>query len=157
VAESGVAWAVRRGRPCRGRRPRRGVEGSASAELVILTPVMVALVGLVFAAGQVLRADEAVADAARTAVESAVVTTDPGAADRAAVLEAASVLRGDGVACFPVLVTVDTSRFEPGGAVQVTVSCRAAVGRLTLVPFPGAFTLTARASAVIEPFREVAG
>lgn len=154
------------GRPTRGgrwqRRPDRAVargssSGSASAELVILAPVLVALMGLVTATGQVLRADEAVADAARSAAESAVVANDPAAAGPAASADARAVLRGDGVNCSPLVVGTDTTDFTPGGSVSVTVSCDTRLGSLSFLPFPGSFTVEARSEAVVEPFREVAG
>lgn len=129
-------------------------DGSASAELVFLTPVLV-LVGLaaMVLGGLVLDKGQVV-DTARSAAEAASVWPTPAEAHDAAVRTAAYDIVADGLVCRPARVALDTAGFVAGGSLQVTVTCPVAVPRF--VPgLPPVITLIGTATAPIEPFREV--
>jgi hypothetical protein len=129
--------------------------GSASAELVLLAPVIVALLGILFAAGRVVLVRESLGDAARTAAESAVVASDAAGARAAAASAAARFLGRARSGCSDVAVRTDTADFAPAGFVAVRVTCDVEIGRLAFLPFPGSFRLAAGARDGIEPFREI--
>lgn len=127
--------------------------GSASLELVLVTPVLVALLLFAVLAGRLAQAradvDRAARDAARAASlarssESAVL--DGEAAARATLAEG-------GVSCTHLDVTVDTSRFSAGGTVAATVTCAVTLTDLSLLGVPGSRTLNARFAQPVDTYR----
>ncbi len=117
--------------------------------------MLLLILGLMFAAGRLLLVRQGVADAARTAAESAVVMASPTEASAAASSNALGTLQANAARCTPATVAVDTSHFSPGGSLFVSVSCTEALGEIAFVSLPGSFELTARAGAIVEPYREL--
>lgn len=130
--------------------------GSAPLELVILAPVVLALIGLVIAAGRTSVAQGSVDAAARNAARQASVSLSPGAARLAALSSAKAALRADGLDCRPV-VRLDLSGFSAplGQPAQVgaSVSCTVPLSGLLVPGVPGAKTLTARFISPLDPYR----
>jgi Flp pilus assembly protein TadG len=123
---------------------------------VILTPLLLLIIGLMFAAARLYLARETVTDAARTAVEAAVVAPDAQAAVSAAEVNVSETLGADNAGCASAGALVGTGAFVPGGSVSVTVTCHEALTRLAYLPLHGTFTIKARAEAAIEPYRQMA-
>ena len=138
------------------RRWRDTEAGDASLELILLAPVLLALIGLVIAAGRISVARGSVEAAARDAARQASIARSPGEAVAAAQLSADTALSHDGLDCDPV-VNVDTSGFGvPVGQpaqVSATVICTVPLGDLVVPGLPGSQTLTYTFTSPLDPFR----
>jgi Flp pilus assembly protein TadG len=139
------------------RRGRNAAEnGNAALELVILAPVLLALIGLVIAAGRTSLAQGSVAAAARDAARQASISRSPADAESSATLSAQTALSGDGLNCQPEVI-VDTSGFGvPLGQpaqVSATVICDVSLGDLWLPGLPGSKRLSATFTSPLDPYR----
>ncbi len=129
--------------------------GSASAELVILTPFLI-LVTILFVVAGVLANDlQETGDVARASVESAVIASTPAAAEAQAAAAATYEVANDGLECNPYSVTTDVAGFAPGGAVSVQIRCDAVLPALGPLVLPRSVMLSGQASGAIEPYREM--
>lgn len=138
------------------RRPGVAAErGSATVELVVLSPVVVLIAVVIAALGRVETVRAQVAGAARAAAAAAAEASDPLAAVTAARDMAPVAVAGDGVSCRPLSVQVDTSNFTAGGAVAVTVRCHVSMAGLLVPGFPGRLTVSSRVVASVDPYRSV--
>src|SRR5271165_2168525 len=81
------------------RRARCSENGSAAAETVILAPLLVLFALVLLIGGRLANAAEEIRDAARTAVESAVIASTPSEAEAQAVASANFELSRDGIDC----------------------------------------------------------
>ena len=130
--------------------------GSAPLELVILAPIVLALIGLVIAAGRTSIAQSSVDAAARDAARQASISLTSGPARQAALSSATAALRADGLDCRPV-VRLELSGFSapPGQPAQVSasVSCTVPLSGLLVPGVPGFKTLTARFISPLDPYR----
>jgi hypothetical protein len=131
--------------------------GNAALELVILAPVLLALIGLVIAAGRVSVAQGSVDAAARDAARQASISMTPGAAQAAGQHSARSALRQDGLDCRPVVV-INVSQFgstQPGqpAAVTATVRCTLSLSDLALPGLPGSARLQAEFTSPLDIYR----
>lgn len=136
-------------------RPQPSV-GSATLELAVLTPALLALLLLVVAAGRVAAAGGQVDGAARDAARAASLERSTTSARAAARDAAAASLGGQHIACRSMTVQVTGSFAAPAGtpaAVRVTVGCTVALGDIGLPGLPGAKTLTADYTAVLDTYR----
>ena len=117
-----------------------GQRGSATLELAILAPALLALIGFAVLAGRIVVADGAVEQAAAAAAREASLARTPTAARTAADTAAADALRQQGITCTPLTVSVDTAGFAvPVGVpaqVSATVSCTLALGDLGVPGLP---------------------
>lgn len=136
-------------------RCRETTRGSAAVELVVVTPLWLALLALFVVGGQLLLARQEVDDAARTAVEAATTAQSGAAAVSLARSEASRELTGDVLHCAHLNVSTDTANFRPGGTVNVTVSCSVKIPALLVPGLPTSVELSASQAAVIEPYRAV--
>ena len=147
--------------PARARRRRswcwllRGEEGSAAAEIAILTPLLVIMVLFMVFLGRLTEARAVIADAAHQAARAASIARDPAAARAQAQQAATTALAGRGLACQHFTVTVSLAGFRPGGTVRATITCTAAMSDLWLLRVPGSQTLTASFASVIDTYRGV--
>jgi Flp pilus assembly protein TadG len=137
------------------RRTLRREEGSAAAEIAILTPLLVILVLFMVFLGRLTEARAVIADAAHQAARAASIATDPAAAQAQAQQAATTALAGRGLACQHFTVTVSLSGFRPGGTVRATITCTAAMSDLSLLRVPGSQTFTASFASVIDTYRGV--
>ena len=132
----------------------RASTGSVSVELVLLTPVFLAVLALVIGAGRLDDAHGQLVGAARDAARAASQATSPAAATAAATTTATGDLAD--TACRTATVRTDTSRFSAGGSVSVHVTCAVALADLTPGGlFPGHKSMSATATAPIDTYRQV--
>lgn len=133
----------------------RGADGSLSAELVVLTPVLVLVAVLVVALGRVEVVRAQVAGAARAAAEAAAEAPDGAGAAETAQSSAPAALSTDGIGCRSLAVVTDTSSFAPGGWVSVRVTCQVGLADVAVAGLPGALTVSSQVTAPVDPYRAV--
>jgi Flp pilus assembly protein TadG len=131
----------------------RSERGSISVEVAVIAPAFVFLMLLVVYSGKVSEADGNVERAAAEGARAASLRQNPAAAidDARAVVEAN--LAAAGVPCSQLDTSVDTSMFEPGGTVTITVRCDASMADVTLLGVPGTRSFTATSTEVIDTYR----
>lgn len=133
----------------------RSDRGSASAELVLLAPLLVAFAAVLLLGGRLVVARQQLLDATRTAVEAAVIQPTSSLAQTSAAATAFEQLASDRLSCNPYSVTTATGDFRPGGVVSVDLRCGIALAALGIAGLPGSVTVQSAAAAIIEPYREV--
>ena len=143
--------------PAHRRRALRSDSGNAALELVVLAPVLLAILGLVIAAGRTSVAEGAIQAAARDAARQASIALNPSAAQAAAQASAQAALREDGLDCDPV-VNVNTAGFaaqpgQPAAPVVATVTCSVPLASLYLPGLPGVRTMRAVFSSPLDVYR----
>ncbi len=134
-------------------RLRRDESGSVTAELVLLTPLLILLLLFVVALGRLAGARLEVDGAAAQAARAASIAQSPSSATAMAQQTATAALSSDHVTCAQLSVDTDTSRFTPGGSVGVTVTCTVNLGDLTGLRLPSAETISSQATSVIDTYR----
>ena len=127
--------------------------GSASVELVLATPVLVALMLLAVAGGRLASARGEVDAAARDSARAASIARTPAAAERDGRAAAEATLSNQHVTCRTLTVTVDVTDFQPGGTVTSTVACAVALGDLTGLGLPATRTISTSFVAPVDRFR----
>ncbi len=134
-----------------------GERGSSTLELVVWTPGLLLIIGLLIVAGRVNGANAAVEQAAGDAARAASIARTPAAARSQALASAQRSLAAQSVQCTAVTVAVDTGGFAvPAGqpaTVSATVSCPV---RLSDLPIPGlgARTVSHTVLSSLDTFRE---
>lgn len=144
---------MNRARHSHRRSQQRDEAGSATAELVILTPVLILLLLFVVALGRLAGARGQVDGAAAQAARAASLARDPAAATASAAQTAQAALGAEHITCTHLGVAVDTTQFSPGGNVAVTVSCSVDLGDLTGLHLPATETLQDRFVEPIDRYR----
>ena len=132
---------------------RRDEDGSASVEMVLLTPALLVLLLLVVAGGRLAGTRGQVDAAARDAARAGTIARSPGDARRDALEAARTRLDAGSVGCRGLNVAVNTAGFRAGGHVTATVSCIVDLGDLTVLGIPGTRTVTASAVEPVDTFR----
>jgi Flp pilus assembly protein TadG len=127
--------------------------GSAAAELVLVTPVLILMLLFAVAVGRLVQARLEVDSAAEQAARAASLARNPAAAAAEAVSVAQAALASQDINCSPVNVSPDTTDFVPGGQVSVQVSCTVHLSDLSLLHVPGSQTLTSTLSSPIDVYR----
>jgi Flp pilus assembly protein TadG len=127
-----------------------------AVELVIITPVLIAVLLLVVALGRYAHGRQLVDQAAAAAARAASLSGSAAQAETTGGQAAAGSLRDAGVSCALMTTTVDAADFRPGGTVRVTITCTADLSGLALAGIPGQVTLTATGRAPLETFRTFA-
>ncbi|HTD48993.1 MAG TPA: TadE/TadG family type IV pilus assembly protein [Acidimicrobiia bacterium] len=129
--------------------------GSATTEVVLLTPAVILMLLFVVALGRIgssrAEVDSAARDAARDAANARSIAQAVAFGDRAA----RGDLNASGVTCGSVSVVVDTHNFRAGGTVTATVSCTVAFADLVGLDLPATKTITARYTEPIDTYRAV--
>jgi TadE-like protein len=132
-------------------------DGTAPLELLILAPVILALIGLVIAAGRISVAQGSVDAAARDAARQASISMTAAAARQAALSSANAALRADGLHCKPVIrVSLEPGFSTPLGQpaqVSASVSCTVPLSDLLVPGVPGSRKLTAQFTSPLDPYR----
>jgi Flp pilus assembly protein TadG len=134
-------------------RSRFTERGSATTELVLITPVLIIMLLFVVALGRIASSragvDAAARDVAREAANARSIAE--------AVASSETAARGDlgegGVTCRSLAVALDTDNFRAGGTVTATVSCTVALRDLVGLGLPASRTITARFTAPIDLYR----
>jgi Flp pilus assembly protein TadG len=132
--------------------------GSASLELVLVTPALMGLLGLLILAGRVALAANSVEQVADEAARSASISRTAAGARHAADDGARRALAQQNLRCSAVTVALDTAGFDvPVGVparVRATVTCTVNLSDLALPGFPGVRTVTATAVSPLDTYRE---
>ena len=136
-------------------RPSRTDSGSASMELVLITPAVLVLLLLTVAGGRLVLARERVDAAARDAARAGTIARSPITAQSDATRAADTRLAEAGVTCRTLDVNVDVTNFRPGGTVSTTISCTVDLSDLTLLGVPGTRTITSTAVETVDSLRGV--
>jgi Flp pilus assembly protein TadG len=145
--------AVPGARTC-ARRPARSRErGSATAELVLVTPLLILFVLFIVGLGRLAHARALVNDAAAQAARAATLQyLSPGQATAAAQQTAAAALASAGLACASQSTSVDTGQDHPGGTITVTLTCQVNLSNVTAAGFPDSTTLRASFTSPIDTY-----
>ncbi|HEX6887064.1 MAG TPA: TadE/TadG family type IV pilus assembly protein [Candidatus Nanopelagicales bacterium] len=131
--------------------------GSATVELAVVAPALLALLGLVIMAGRITAAGSAVEQAAAAGARAASLARDERAAERSADHLVTAALRDQGVRCQETSTRVDTSGFAARigtpATVSVEVRCVVPLRDVAVPGMPGQRTLTARATSPLDTYR----
>lgn len=136
------------------RRPR-GERGIASVELVLMAPVLLAVLLLVIGLGRMAQARQQIESVAADAARAASLERNTHLSAGAARDAAQRSLDDGGLSCAGLQVAVDVADYQPGGQVQVTVSCTAQLRDVALSGLPGTRVFTATSTVPIETYRAV--
>jgi Flp pilus assembly protein TadG len=132
--------------------------GSATLELAIIGPALIVLLAVVIAAGRIQVAGGAVEQAAAAGAREASIARTPAAAAAIAEAAATRVLTQQDLDCAALTVTTDTSGYAVPvgqvGQVAATVTCVVPLSDLGVPVLPGARTLTAQSTSVLDRYRE---
>ena len=127
--------------------------GSATLELVLVTPLLLMLVLLAVGAGRLATARADVDGTARAAARAASIRRDPASASRAAWQTAVATLAERRVTCRRLDLATDTRAFQPGGWVAVELTCTVDLSDLSLLRLPGSRAIHARFVESLDTFR----
>jgi Flp pilus assembly protein TadG len=131
--------------------------GSATLELAIIGPALIVLLAVVIAAGRIQVAGGAVEQAAAAGAREASIARTPAAAAAIAEAAATRVLTQQDLDCVALTVTTDTSGYAVPvgqvGQVGATVTCVVPLSDLGVPVLPGARTLTAQSTSVLDRYR----
>lgn len=140
------------------RQRRISEQGSASLELAILGTGLVAIVGLLVAAGRIALAQTSVEDAANAAARAASIARSAESAREEASAVADSTLRGQNVECTSRVVDINTSGFSaPIGvpaSVTTHVECTVDLSDLLVPGLNKSMTFSADGRSAIDQYRE---
>lgn len=131
--------------------------GSMTIELVLLFTVLVILLLIIVGLGRIAQGNLHTEQAASAAARAASLTTTPVQARTASRRAAVETLASAGITCRRVTVDVDTKAFHPGGVITVNVACTADLSGLSMTGLPGAVTVNATSSSVLENHRDLSG
>jgi Flp pilus assembly protein TadG len=135
-------------------RPARNDAGFSSLELVIITPVVLAMLLLVVGFGRLTHGRQLVQEAAAAGARAATLDSNPVRADADARQAAHDILTPGGISCQTFSTSVNTDDFRPGGQVSVAITCTVGLSDLGLAGFPGSKTMTASATSPLDQFRQ---
>jgi len=131
--------------------------GSATIEMAVLGPALLALLGLVLVAGRVSTAGSAVEQAAAVAAREASLARDGRTAQAAAAEAVRASLDGQGITCRTLTSDVDVEGFSvPVGqpaSVRVQVTCAVPLADLAVPGMPGTRLVGASMTSTIDRFR----
>ncbi len=127
--------------------------GSAAVELVLVTPVLIALLLFVVGLGRLAGANGEVEAASRDAARAAANARSPQAAQQAGTDAAAATLQDRGIECPTLHVAIDADQFRADGFVSATVTCVVDLNEVTTVGFPVSKTLSATFTAPVDRYR----
>lgn len=127
--------------------------GSATAELVLLTPLLILFVLFIVGLGRLAHARALVSDATAQAARAATLHyQDPAQATQIAQQTAAEALRSAGLACAAQTTRVETANDHSGGTITVALTCRVDLSTVTMAGFPGSDTLTASFTSSVDKY-----
>lgn len=133
-------------------------QGSLSAELVILAPIMLGFALFAIACGRISLATITVQDAANAAARNASLSRTVSTANANATSAANGSITLAGLECINLQISVDpsglTSPLGTIGNVSTTVTCTLNLSDIALPGLPGTYTVTATGSSPVDPYRE---
>jgi Flp pilus assembly protein TadG len=131
--------------------------GSASIEMAILAPAVIAVFVMLFLGGRTMVARQAIDAAAYDAARTASLARDAPTAITRARAAAVNTLNQQGLSCSTLNVVVDTAGFRtPVGqpaTVRATITCVVRYRDLALPGMPGSATLTATFVSPLDSYR----
>jgi Flp pilus assembly protein TadG len=131
--------------------------GSASVELAILAPAVLAVFVTLFIAGRSVLADQSIDAAAFDAARTASLARDAGTADIEARAAAMSSMQAQSINCINLTMRIDTSGFSvPVGQpanVTVEITCVVNFSDIALPGMPGSSTLRATFTSPLDQYR----
>lgn len=131
--------------------------GSATIELAIVAPALLALLGLVIVAGRVAAAAGAVEQAAAAAARSASLARTKVAAEAEARRVVNASLARQGITCRSLSSSVDVSGFAvavgTAASASVRVACAVPLADMVVPGVPGQRVVTATMTSPIDRFR----
>ncbi|ROP28119.1 TadE family protein [Couchioplanes caeruleus] len=130
--------------------------GASTAEMALLTPLLIMFLLLVVLCGRLAAAQIDVDAAASSGARSGSIARSQAAAVAGAERTARDTLAARGVTCQQTTVSVHTGGLRPGGAVTVTVSCRVLLADLVLLGVPGSRVVESTATSPVDQWRGVA-
>ena len=126
--------------------------GSATVELVLLTPLLIVMLLFVVALGRVASARQEVDAAARDAARAAANARSSTGAQTAGEDAAHAALSQQSVTCRDLQVQIRDD-FHAGGVVTARIECTVALGDLVGLGVPGSRTITASFVAPVDQYR----
>ncbi|GGN44530.1 TadE/TadG family type IV pilus assembly protein [Streptomyces fuscichromogenes] len=136
----------------------RSDEGSAAIEAAIVLPALIMLLCMAIAGGRIVTSGAKIDAAAEDAAREASIHRTADAAQSAARAAAAESLNDQGITCASTQVSINTSGLSVPvgqvGTVTATVVCTVNLSDLLLPGVPGAKTLTASATSVVDQYRQ---
>jgi len=140
------------------RRRLGGERGSVSLELVVLTPGLLLVIGVLIYGGRLELAKQSVQSAASQAAREASIARTQPEANSTADAAATRSLAEQGLNCVSSSVSVDTSAFaSPAGTpatITAVVTCVVNLSDLAVPGIPGSQTVTATADSPLDTYRE---
>lgn len=140
------------------RRRLSGERGSVSLELVVLTPGLLLVIGVLIYGGRLELAKQSVQSAASQAAREASIARTQPEANSTADAAATRSLAEQGLNCVTSSVSVDTSAFaSPAGTpatITAVVTCVVNLSDLAVPGIPGSQTVTATADSPLDTYRE---
>jgi len=135
-------------------RLRRGEEGQAAIELVLVAPALLLLLAVMLGAGRLLSTRAALDAVAREAGRSAVEAPDARTAVQLGERAGATAAESYGLSPGSLSLEVDPGSYARGGTVRVVVTYRVGLGDLPLlgIGVPGV-TLHAVHLEPIDPYK----
>ncbi|SCL25917.1 hypothetical protein GA0070624_3202 [Micromonospora rhizosphaerae] len=136
----------------------RGDRGAWSVEVAgFFLPCMLLAIVVVAAAFQLAISRLDLESASAAAARAASLQRSSTAATAAARQAAENDLAGRSITCARLVVAVDTSRWQRGGSVTVTVTCTVNLSTLAMMnAIPGQMTASSTSTAPIDTYRSVA-
>jgi Flp pilus assembly protein TadG len=135
----------------------RDERGAAAIELVLVAPVLLVVLLLVVGLGRMADARQQIESVAADSARAASLERNTAQSAAAARAAAERSLGDAGLSCTGLDVAVDVSDYQPGGQVQVTVSCTAQLHDVALSGLPGTREFTASSTVPIEIYRANTG
>jgi Flp pilus assembly protein TadG len=129
--------------------------GSLTVELVLLAPVLLVVVLATLVFGRLSEARQQVVEASRAGAEAAAVLPTVGTAQWVGSINSVINLIGRTHTCAHVTIVIDTAHFVPGGYVTARVNCVVRLSDIGFPGIPGSTTVTASATAPLDPYRAV--
>lgn len=129
-----------------------GDAGTMTVELVILTPVVVALLCLLVGLGRAADARGRLTGAVRDAARAASLAPNAAAAQIQARDTALADLQGADLECRDPQISTDTTGWRAGGQVTVQIRCALDLSQLTVSGLPGRRTLNADATVPLDTY-----
>ncbi len=130
-------------------------DGSLIVELAVMAPVLFTLALTIVVFARVSQARQVVIEASRAGAQTAAILPNPSSAQQGAEDSAVVGLFDETHLCADPQVSTDVSHFYPGGYVTVSVACQVPLSDLSVPGIPGSTTITASATAPIDPYRSV--
>ncbi|WP_239312241.1 TadE/TadG family type IV pilus assembly protein [Frankia sp. Cj3] len=131
--------------------------GSATAELVLILPVLLLMLAFLVLCYRVSDARLWIADVAHQAARAASLAGTPTQAVTDARTTAQNALAGAGVTCQDLTVDTDPAGLAQGALVRVTVTCTARLDDLAMLGTPGSATLRASSTSPVDTFGDQPG